>query len=282
MFLFESPKKNRLLAALPAEDYMRLRPYLEHVRMPLGQFIHESTAPVTHVYFPTTAIVAPLYEVKNGTSVQLAIVGSEGFTGISSLLGGGNSPGIVVQAAGYGYRIKEKILKMEFELQGTLRRLALHFVQALMTQMAQNAVCNRHHNVEKQLCRFLLMSLDRSSGYELQMTHEQIAIMLGVRRESVTQAALKLQTAGAIRYSRGHITVFEREELEKSVCECYSVVNSEYERLLWTRHANPTAVHVAERKASREKERWSVNCGEPRTARQETKFRPPLTLVQAE
>jgi CRP-like cAMP-binding protein len=282
MFLFESPKKNRLLAALPAEDYMRLRPYLECVRMPLGQFIHEAAAPITHVYFPTTAIVAPLYEVKNGTSVQLAIVGSEGFTGISSLLGGGNSPGIVVQAAGYGYRIKEKILKIEFELQGTLQRLTLHFVQALMTQMAQNAVCNRHHNVEKQLCRFLLMSLDRSSGEELQMTHEHIAIMLGVRRESVTQAALKLQTAGAIRYSRGHITVFEREELEKSVCECYSVVNSEYERLLWTSSAHRTAVQAAARKASKEKELWPVNCGEPRTARQETKFRPPLTLVQAE
>jgi CRP-like cAMP-binding protein len=243
MFLFESPRNNRMLAALPAEDYKRLRSYFEHVRMSPGQFIHEAATPVTYVYFPTSAIVAPLYEVKNGASVQLAIVGSEGFTGISSLLGGGSSPGIVVQAPGYGYRIKEKILKMEFERQGFLQQLALHFVQALMTQMAQNAVCNRHHNVEKQLCRFLLMSLDRSSGRELQMTHEQIAIMLGVRRESVTQAALKLQTAGAIRYSRGHITVFEREELKKSVCECYSVVNKEYERLLWTRRTHRSAVH---------------------------------------
>ena len=282
MFFFESPKKNRILATLPAGDYMRLRPYLEYVRMPLGKFIHEAATPVTHVYFPATAVVAPLYEVKNGASVQLAVIGNEGFTGVSSLLGGGSSPGIAVQAAGYGYRIKEKILKIEFELHGALQRLALHFVQALMTQMAQNAVCNRHHNIEQQLCRFLLMSLDRSSGHELQMTHEQIAIMLGVRRESVTQAALKLQTTGAIRYSRGHITVVEREELEDSVCECYSVVNDEYERLLWTGSVDQTALHEGARKASKEKERWSINCGEPRTARQETKFRPPLTLVQAE
>ncbi|SFU43663.1 Crp/Fnr family transcriptional regulator [Nitrosospira multiformis] len=229
-----SPKQNRLLAALPPEDYARLLPYLEFMPMPVGQTIYEPGAIITHSYFPTTSIVAPLYSVESGASVRLSIIGNEGLTGISSLLGGTSTPaGVVVQSAGSGYRMKTGVLKKEFDRQGKLQYLVLRFTQALMTQTAQNAVCNRHHNIEQQLCRFLLMNLDRLPGHELQMTHEQIAVMLGVRRESVTQAALKLQTIGAIQYSRGHIAVMDREELEDSVCECYSVVNDEYDRLLW-------------------------------------------------
>ena len=234
MLSLNSPKQNRILAALPAEDYARLLPYLEFTSMPLGQIIYEPGSPITHAYFPATSIVAPLYSVENGASVRLSIIGNEGFTGISSLLGGASTPaGVVVQSPGNGYRMKMNVLKKEFDLQGKLQHLVLRFTQALMTQTAQNAVCNRHHNIEQQLCRFMLMSLDRLPGDELQMTHEQIAVMLGVRRESVTQAALKLQTIGAIQYSRGHITVMDRQELEDSVCECYSVVNDEYDRLLW-------------------------------------------------
>ncbi|BCT67280.1 Crp/Fnr family transcriptional regulator [Nitrosospira sp. NRS527] len=229
-----SPKQNRILAALPREDYGRLFAFLEFISMPLGKIIHEPGSPITHAYFPTTSIVAPLYGVENGASVQLSIIGNEGLTGISSLLGSGSMPaGVVVQSTGEGYRVKAGILKKEFDLRGGLQHLVLRFTQAQITQTAQNAVCNRHHNIEQQLCRFLLMSLDRLPRRQLKMTHEQIAIMLGVRRESVTQAALKLQTIGAIHYSRGHITVLDREELENSVCECYTVVNTEYDRLLW-------------------------------------------------
>jgi CRP-like cAMP-binding protein len=244
MFSLQSPKQNRILAALPPEDYARLLPYLELVSMPLGQTIYESRAVINHIYFPTSSIVAPLYAIENGASVRLAIIGNEGLTGIPSLLGGGSMPsGIVVQSAGNGYRIKASRLKKEFDLGGKLQHVILRYTQALITQTSQNAVCNRHHNIEQQLCRFLLMSLDRLPGEEMQMTHEQIAVMLGVRRESVTQAALKLQTIGAIQYSRGHITVLDREELENTVCECYSVVNDEYDRLLWNH--NPEPVQVA-------------------------------------
>lgn len=258
MFPLQSPKQNRILAALPAEDYARLLPYLEFMFMPLGHVIYESGASVTHLYFPTTSIVAPVYEVENGASVRLAIIGNEGFAGLSSLLGGGGMPaGVMVQSAGNGYRIRAKVLKNEFDSCGKLQQLILHYTQALITQTAQNAVCNRHHNIEQQLCRFLLMSLDRLPGNELQMTHEQIAVMLGVRRESVTQAALKLQTIGAIRYSRGHITVVDREEIEDSVCECYGVVKNEYDRLLPNRSLPDPAPAVAKRYAS--KEMWFVN-----------------------
>ena len=229
-----SPKQNRILAALPREDYGRLFAFLEFISMPLGKIIHEPGSLITHAYFPTTSIVAPLYGAENGASVQLSIIGNEGLTGISSLLGSGSTPaGVVVQSAGEGYRVKAGVLKKEFDLRGGLQHLVLRFTQAQITQTAQNAVCNRHHNIEQQLCRFLLMSLDRLPRRQLKMTHEQIAIMLGVRRESVTQAALKLQTIGAIHYSRGHITVLDREELENSVCECYTVINGEYDRLLW-------------------------------------------------
>lgn len=253
MFPSHSPKQNRILAALPAEDYGRLFAYLEFISMPLGQTIYEPGSSITHVYFPTTSTVAPLYSVENGSSVQLSIIGNEGLTGISSLLGGGSMPaGVVVQSEGSGYRVKVNALKKEFDSRGKLQHLILRFTQALMTQTAQNAVCNRHHNIEQQLCRYLLMSLDRLSGDELQMTHEQIAVMLGVRRESVTQAALKLQMIGAIQYSRGHITVVDREELENSVCECYAVVNNEYDRLLWDHSTSDPAVSPAKLHANEE------------------------------
>lgn len=258
MFSLHSPKQNRILAALPPEDYARLLPFLELTPMPLGQIIYEPGSPISHAYFPATSIVAPLYCVENGASVRLSIIGNEGLTGISSLLGGASTPaGVVVQSRGNGYRIKMNTLKKEFDLQGKLQHLVLRFTQALMTQTAQNAVCNRHHNIEQQLCRFLLMSLDRLPGTELQMTHEQIAVMLGVRRESVTQAALKLQTIGAIQYSRGHITVLDREELEDSVCECYPVVNDEYERLLW--NDSPTDAAQTSAKRNESEELWSVS-----------------------
>lgn len=256
MFPLQNPKQNRILATLPAEDYARLLPYLESIFMPLGHVIHEPGAPITHLYFPATSIVAPVYGEENGTSVRLAIIGHEGLTGISSLLGSGGTPtGVVVQSAGNGYRAKTNVLQREFALCGKFQQLVLHYTQALITQTAQNAVCNRHHNIEQQLGRFLLMSLDRLSGNELQMTHEQLAIMLGVRRESVTQAALKLQTIGAIRYSRGHITVVDREELENSVCECYAVVNNEYDRLL--PYFSEPAPAMA--KGHTTKELWTVN-----------------------
>lgn len=253
MLSLHSPKQNRILAALPAEDYARLLPYLELTSMPLGQIIYEPGSPITHAYFPATSIVAPLYSVENGASVRLSIIGNEGLTGISSLLGGASTPaGVVVQSPGNGYRMKMNALKKEFDLQGKLQHLVLRFTQALMTQTAQNAVCNRHHNIEQQLCRFMLMSLDRLPGDELQMTHEQIAVMLGVRRESVTQAALKLQTIGAIQYSRGHITVMDRQELEDSVCECYPVVNDEYDRLLWNRSTFDSVQFATEQNESEE------------------------------
>ncbi len=258
MLSLHSPKQNRLLAALPPEDYARLLPYLEFMPMPVGQTIHEPGATITHSYFPTTSIVAPLYSVESGASVRLSIIGNEGLTGISTLLGGASTPaGVVVQSAGSGYRMKTSVLKKEFDQQGKLQHLVLRFTQALMTHTAQNAVCNRHHNIEQQLCRFLLMSLDRLPSHELQMTHEQIADMLGVRRESVTQAALKLQTVGAIQYSRGHITVLDREELEDSVCECYPVVNDEYERLLW--NDSPTDAAQTSAKRNESEELWSVS-----------------------
>jgi CRP-like cAMP-binding protein len=256
MFPLHSPKQNRILAALAAEDYARLLPYMELIATPVGQVINKPGASVTHLYFPTTSIVAPVCSIENGASVRLAIIGNEGFTGTSCLFGGdGMSTGVIVQSAGNGYRVKATVLQKEFDRRGKFQQLALHYTQALITQTAQNAVCNRHHNIEQQLGRFLLMSLDRLSSDEMQMTHEQIAMMLGVRRESVTQAALKLQTIGAIRYSRGHITVVDREELEDSVCECYAVVNCEYHRLL----PYHSVFDLAPPKRHVRKELWTVN-----------------------
>ena len=228
-----SPKQNHLIAALPAEDYARLLPGLELVQMPLGAAIYESGVHMGHLYFPTTSIVSLLYVMESGASAEIAVTGNEGLVGISLLMGGESTPSrAVVQSAGHGYRLKASVSKREFALGGPLQHLALRFTQALITQMAQTAVCNRHHAIDQQLCRWMLLSLDRLPGNELRMTQELIANMLGVRREGVTEAAGKLQAEGLIRYSRGHISVLDRPRLEKRVCECYAVVKKEYDRLL--------------------------------------------------
>lgn len=201
--------------------------------MPLGDVLYESGEPLRHVYFPTTSIVSLLYVMEDGASAEIAIVGNEGILGISLFMGGETTPSrAVVQSAGHGYRLKANLLKREFGRAGPVMRLLLRYTQALITQMAQTAVCNRHHSVEQQLCRWLLLSLDRLSTFELTMTQELIANMLGVRREGVTEAAGNLQRAGIIRYSRGRITVLDRVRLEENVCECYAVVQKEFERLL--------------------------------------------------
>ena len=226
-------KQNHLLAALPSEDYARLLPHLDLVSMPLGEALCESGEHLQHVYFPTTSIVSLLYVMEDGASAEIAVVGNEGVLGIALFMGGETTPSrAVVQSAGYGYRMKAPLLKQEFIRGGPLLHLLLRYTQGLITQMAQTAVCNRHHSVEQQLCRWLLLSLDRLSGAELAMTQELIANMLGVRREGVTEAAGKLQKEGLIRYSRGHITVLDRPRLERTVCECYGVVKREFDRLL--------------------------------------------------
>ncbi|ASJ72263.1 Crp/Fnr family transcriptional regulator [Granulosicoccus antarcticus] len=227
------PLDNQLLASLPPEEWARWQPLLEWSDMPLGRVLYESSNPQSHVYFPTTAIVSLLYVMENGSSAEIAVVGNEGVVGISLFMGGETTPSrAVVQSGGQGYRLKGQAIKDEFGRSGPVMHLMLRYTQALITQMAQTAVCNRHHSLDQQLCRWLLLSIDRLRGNELVMTQELIANMLGVRREGVTQAALKLQSAGLIRYSRGHITVLDREGLEKRTCECYSVVKKEYERLL--------------------------------------------------
>jgi CRP-like cAMP-binding protein len=228
-----SPKDNHLLANLPAEDYARLLPDLELAPMPLGWAVYESGAHMRHLYFPTTSIVSLLYVMESGASAEIAVTGNEGLVGISLFMGGeSTSSRAVVQSAGHCYRLKASILKKEFARGGQLQHSALRFTQALITQMAQTAVCNRHHGIDQQLCRWLLLSLDRLAGLELTMTQELIANMLGVRREGVTEAAGKLQEEGLIRYRRGHITVLDRAKLEERVCECYAVVRKEYDRLL--------------------------------------------------
>ena len=227
------PKKNQLLAALPDSEWQRWAPMLEWVEMPLGQVLYESGATLKHVYFPTTAIVSLLYVMENGASAEIAVVGNEGVVGISLFMGGGSTPSRgVVQSAGHGFRMKAKTIKEEFDRSGPVLHLLLRYTQALITQMAQTAVCNRHHSLDQQLCRWLLLSLDRLEGNELVMTQELIANMLGVRREGVTEGALKLQKAGLIRYSRGRITVLDRPGVEQRTCECYAVVKNEYDRLL--------------------------------------------------
>ena len=228
-----TPKQNHLLAALSAADYAHLRPDLEPVAMPLGQVIYESGGHIGHLYFPTTCIVSLLYVMESGASAEIAIVGNEGLVGISLFMGGESTPSrAVVQSAGDGYRLNAGVLKKEFALGGALQHLALRYTQALITQMSQTAVCNRHHSLDQQLCRWLLLSMDRLQGNELRMTQELIANMLGVRREGVTAAAGHLQAAGLIHYRRGHITVLDRQKLERRVCECYGVVKKELERLL--------------------------------------------------
>jgi len=201
--------------------------------MPLGEVVYEPGVTLTHVYFPTTALVSLLYVMEDGSSAEIAVVGNEGIVGISLFMGGGSTPSrAVVQSAGSGLRLNARMLKEEFDQNGPVLHLLLRYTQALITQMAQTAVCNRHHSLDQQLCRWLLLSLDRLQGNELVMTQELIANMLGVRREGVTEAAIKLQHAGLIQYVRGHITVLDRAGLEKRTCECYAVVKKEYDRLL--------------------------------------------------
>jgi len=227
------PKANRLLAALPPDEWRRWQAHLEPVNMPLGQVLYEPGGTLDHVFFPTTAIVSLLYVMENEASAEIAVVGLEGLVGISLFMGGDSTPSrAVVQSAGLGYRLSARMIKDEFNQSHAVMRLLLRYTQALITQMAQTAVCNRHHSLDQQLCRWLLLSLDRLRGNELVMTQELIANMLGVRREGVTASALKLQGAGLIRYSRGHITVIDRAGLEGRTCECYSVVKREYDRLL--------------------------------------------------
>ncbi len=227
------PRQNHLLAALPEEEGAHLLPHLERVPMPLGEAVCESGIPMRHVYFPTTCIVSLLYVMEDGASAEIAVVGNEGIVGVSLFMGGETTTSrAVVQSAGHAYRLKSQLLKDAFFRAGPMQRLLLRYTQALLTQMAQTAVCNRHHSVDQQLCRWLLLSLDRLPSNELAMTQELIANMLGVRREGVTEAAGTLQRAGLIRYRRGHITVLDRPGLEARVCECYSVVKREFDRLL--------------------------------------------------
>ena len=232
------PRQNHLLAALPADEYARLLPNLELVPMPLGHVLYESGAQMRHVHFPITSIVSLLYVMEDGASAEIAIVGNEGIVGVSLFMGGETTPSrAVVQSAGHAYRLKGQLLKDEFNRfggrrSGALHNLLLRYTQALLTQMAQTAVCNRHHSLDQQLCRWLLLSFDRLPSNELVMTQELIANMLGVRRESVTEAAGNVQRAGLIEYNRGHITVIDRPGLEARACECYAVVRKEFDRLL--------------------------------------------------
>lgn len=233
MTLLSEPRDNQLLAALPVPEYQRWLPALEPVTLTLGQVIYESGATLDHVVFPTTAIVSLLYVMEDGASAEIAVVGREGMVGVALFMGGGSTPSrAVVQSAGHGFRLEAQLMKDEFNRAGPVLHLLLRYTQALITQMAQTAVCNRHHSVDQQLCRWLLLSLDRLSSNELVMTQELIANMLGVRREGVTEAAGMLQKAGLIRYQRGRITVIDRPGLEARTCECYQVVKNEFDRLL--------------------------------------------------
>ncbi len=226
-------RKNRLLSALPNDMWLRWRRQLEFVEMPLAHVLYEPGVKMEHLYFPITAIVSLLYVMHNGASAEIAVVGNEGLVGVSIFMGGESTPSrAVVQSAGTGCRVRAQFLMEEFNQAGPVLHLCLRFTQALLTQMAQTAVCNRHHSLDQQLCRWLLLSLDRLQGNELLMTQELIANMLGVRREGVTEAALKLQNAKLISYARGKITILDRPGLELRTCECYAVVKREYARLL--------------------------------------------------
>jgi CRP-like cAMP-binding protein len=231
-----SPRQNHLLDALPEAEYEHLRTHLEPIQLPLGKVLYESGEGLSHVYFPTTAIVSLLYVMENGASAEIAVVGNDGIVGIALFMGGETMPNrAVVQSAGHAYRLKGPVLQREFadgRGHGSLQPLLLRYTMALLAQMAQTAVCNRHHTIDQQLCRWLLLSLDRLPSNELDMTQELIANMLGVRREGVTEAAGRLQSAGLIKYRRGHITVLDRPGLEARVCECYEVVRREFQRLL--------------------------------------------------
>ena len=225
--------QNLLLAALPAADFERLAGHLERVQMRVGDMLYEPGEQLQHAYFPVTTIVSLHYVMETGASASVAGVGNEGMVGITLFMGGGTTPSsAVVQTAGVAYRLERRVLKQEFERPGALHQLLLRYTQALMTQMTQTAVCNRHHSVEQQLCRWLLVTLDRIPSGQIVMTQELVASMLGVRREGVTDAAGRLQEAGVIRYRRGHITVLQRAGLETRACECYEVVRKEFARLL--------------------------------------------------
>ena len=227
------PRQNHLLAVLPQGVSQRIFPQLELVPMPLGHVVYEPGIRMNYVYFPTTCIVSLLYVLMDGAPAEIAVVGNEGIVGISLFMGGETTTNrAIVQSAGFAYQLKGQELKDEFNRSGPMQHLLLRFTQALITQMAQTAVCNRHHSLDQQFCRWLLLSMDRLSSSSLVMTQELIANMLGVRREGVTEAAGKIQSAGLIEYSRGHITVLDREGLEKRACECYAVVKKESERLL--------------------------------------------------
>lgn len=227
------PQQNHLLAALPKTEFDHLVPRLKLVSLSLGEVLYEPGSRLRHVYFPTDSIVSLLYMMVDGASAEIAVVGNEGIIGISLFMGGETTPSrAVVQSAGHAYRLPGQLLKEEFTRGAAMQHLLLRYTQALITQMAQTAVCNRHHSVDQQLCRWLLLSLDRLSSNELVMTQELIANMLGVRREGVTEAAGKLQAAGLIHYSRGRITVLDRAGLEARTCECYGVVKKESDRLL--------------------------------------------------
>jgi len=228
-----SPNQNHLLAALPPIEFARLAPHLELVPMLLGDTLYEPGDKMAHVYFPTTAIISLQYILESGMSAEISGVGHEGILGIALFMGGDSTPSsAVVQTAGHGYRLPGRILKEEFSRAGLVQRLLLRYTQALVTQMFQTAACNRHHSIEQQLCRWLLLTLDRLPSNELVMTQELIANALGVRREGITEAAGRLQHAGMIRYRRGHISVLARNGLEAGACECYEVVKKEFSRLL--------------------------------------------------
>jgi CRP-like cAMP-binding protein len=233
MSAITNERQNQLLASLPEEDFERIKLHLKPVNLKLGAVLHESGGHIRDVYFPTTAIVSKLYQLADGGSAEIAVIGNEGAVGVALVMGGETTTTrAVVQSAGKAYRLSREIIKEEFTRGGPMQHLLLRFTQALITQMAQTAVCNRHHSVDQQLCRWLLLSLDRLASKELVMTQELIANMLGVRREGVTEAAGKLQQANLIHYSRGHITVVDRKGLEDRCCECYAVVKIESDRLL--------------------------------------------------
>ncbi|MEQ1599328.1 MAG: Crp/Fnr family transcriptional regulator [Methylotenera sp.] len=233
LILANNPNQNHLLAALPTEEFERLAAHLELVPMQIGKMLYEPNEQLQHAYFPTTCIVSLHYVMESGASAETAGVGNEGIVGVSLFMGGNTtSSSAVVQTAGHAYRLERRLLKQEFDRAGTLQRLLLRYTQALMTQMTQTSVCNRHHSVEQQLCRWLLLTLDRLPTNELIMTQELVASMLGVRREGITEAAGNLQREGYINYRRGHISVLSRSGLEAHTCECYAIVKKEMNRLL--------------------------------------------------
>jgi CRP-like cAMP-binding protein len=242
--IFSKSNQNKIIAALPSNQWARWKEMLEPVSLPLGTVLYDSDAQLSHVYFPTTAVVSLLYVLNDGSSAEVAVVGNEGIIGVSLFLGGGSTRSrAVVQNAGEGFRLMAKILMDEFRLGGQTQYLLLRYTQALITQMSQTAVCNRRHSLDQQLCRWLLLSLDRLPSNQLLLTQDLIAKMLGVRREGITEAAGRLQKAGLIQCQRGRITVLDREALEHRSCECYAIVKQEYDRLLLNAHA-PSWPHL--------------------------------------